>query len=914
MREYITTVSRYLIVLCMAFYTFDCFFVFHYQDEEDRKSIYMRQNFWMFVIQLTCFANLVIRTGNLEYLFFCAFVQVFLVAAVCLPGMVYPKVNRLLVNNMCMLLGIGFVMLSRLSYNRAFRQYIIVLASVCICMLIPWLIGKITFWEKMTWAYAATGVLALSIVLIMGRVTHGSKLSFSIAGVAFQPSEFVKILFVFFLAGALCEKRDLKRVALTSLLAGVHIIVLVVSRDLGSALIFFIAYVAMVFVAARNYLYLLAGAAGGSAASVLAYHLFSHVRIRVLAWQDPWSYIDDQGYQITQSLFAIGSGNWFGTGLYQGNPSAIPYVEADFIFSAICEELGTLFGICLILVILSSFVMMMEMAMRQKKMFFRLTAFGLGILYVFQIFLTIGGGIKFIPLTGVTLPFISYGGSSVLTTMIMFFILQGIQILPVKTAQGQKPKRGAAAAKEIMRCTYFFVGLFVIMMGYLGRFVATQDQEDLFNNSYNSRQKLLLEKNYRGTIYASGGEVLAQTIPGSEGADGDVRQYPYGSLFSHVVGYSTNGRLGIEALMNYYLINSNLNLSQKAANDSAGRRNPGNSVYTTLNVALQETASRSLGIYEGAIVVTDCQTGEILAMVSNPDFDPNTISRDWSLLVEDSESSVLLNRATQGLYPPGSTFKIVTALEYIREHPDSYENYVFSCNGHYTNAGNRINCYHGTQHGTVNFYTSFAKSCNSSFANIGVSLDRAGYLETLEGLLFNSQLPLELSHSRSTAEVTEEPDIYDVMQTSIGQGKTLITPMHLNLITCAIANDGVLMTPYVVDRVETADGKVIRRYGPEEYGALMTPEEASILQEMMEEVVLSGTATRLQGYGYTAAGKTGSAEYGTVKGESHAWFTGYAPAEDPQICVTIIIEGAGSGGEYAVPIARRIFDAWFSQE
>lgn len=327
-----------------------------------------------------------------------------------------------------MLLGIGLCMISRLSFQKAVRQYIIVLASLIISLLIPFLFEKIRFWKKFTWLYATLGIAMLSTVLIMGEVTHGSKISFTVQGVTFQPSEFVKILFIFFLAGALWEDVSLKRVILTAILAGLHVIILVLSKDLGSAVIFFIGFVFIVFVASGNFLYLLAGAAGGSIAAYVAYLLFDHVQIRVLAWQDPWSYIDDQGFQITQSLFAVGSGSWFGMGLLKGNPKAIPYVDADFIFSSICEEYGVIFGICLILICISCFITMMEIAMKIHDRFYQLIVYGIGIIYVFQIFLTIGGGIKFIPLTGVTLPFISYGGSSVMTTMFMFFIVQGIYV------------------------------------------------------------------------------------------------------------------------------------------------------------------------------------------------------------------------------------------------------------------------------------------------------------------------------------------------------------------------------------------------------------------------------------------------------------------------------------------------------
>ena len=195
-----------------------------------------------------------------------------------------------------------------------------------------------------------------------------------------------------------------------------------------------------------------------------------------------------------------------------------------------------------------------------------------------------------------------------------------------------------------------------------------------------------------------------------------------------------------------------------------------------------------------------------------------------------------------------------------------------------------------------------------------MSLDREAFQETLNDLLFNKDLPLTLNYAKSSALVSESTPSAEMMQTSIGQGKTQITPMHLNMITCAIANDGVLMKPYVIDRVENDEGTVVKSFKASEYGRLMSEDEAAILRQLMTDVVQEGTASKLKGLSYTAAGKTGSAEYNNVKGDSHAWFTGFAPAEDPEVCVTIIVEGAGSGGDYAVPIARRIFDAYFSEK
>lgn len=429
MELYITELSKYFITLFIALYTLECFLVFRFQEEEKRGGIYIRQNLWMFLVHFSCFLVICFETGKIEYLLFYVLQQILLFATIVLFRMVYPKGNRLIINNMCMLLSIGFVILNRLSYEKAIKQFVIVTVSIVAGMVIPYFIHKLKFLKTLTWVYAAVGIVALGIVLILGSTTYGSKISYSIAGVTFQPSEFVKIVFVFFLASALYESHDLLRVILTAVLAGIHVLILVASRDLGSALIFFIVYVMMVFIATGKWIYLFLGSAGGCGAAVLAYHFFSHVQVRVQAWKDPFSCIDDAGYQITQSLFAISSGGWFGLGLFRGTPDSIPFVEADFIFSAVAEELGIIFSMCMILICISCFIMFMNISVRLKDKFYHLIAFGLGVTYIFQVFLTVGGGTKFIPMTGVTLPLISYGGSSVLTTLVMFFIIEGLYII-----------------------------------------------------------------------------------------------------------------------------------------------------------------------------------------------------------------------------------------------------------------------------------------------------------------------------------------------------------------------------------------------------------------------------------------------------------------------------------------------------
>ena len=472
----------------------------------------------------------------------------------------------------------------------------------------------------------------------------------------------------------------------------------------------------------------------------------------------------------------------------------------------------------------------------------------------------------------------------------------------------EKEKELKKTNRDIWFTGIFFLLVFVAMMVYFGHFVHTEGQ-NMINNSYNSRQKLLTAKNYRGSIYSADNEVLAETVVFESG--NEYRNYPYENLFSHVVGFSTKGKTGIEALANPYLIHSNIELSSKIENEVAGVKNPGDNVYTSLRTDLQKIASKSLGVSKGAVIVSNVKTGEILAMVSKPDFNPCTIVEDWDGYLEDDSSSVLLNRATQGIYPPGSTFKIVTSLAYLRDNNGNYKDYFYNCTGSFRYDDSKIGCYHGTVHNGIDLTTSFAKSCNCSYANMGLEINRKTYNDTLTSLGFNQSLPVDFNYNQSKLVVDESISGEDMIQISFGQGSVQMTPLHLHLITNAIANGGSYMKPMLINSVKTVEGDMVKEFKPQSYKSIMTTQEADTLKMFMTEVVERGTATKLKGLSYTAAGKTGSAEYNKVKEDSHAWFTGFAPAEDPEISVTIIVERIGSGGDYAVPIAKRLFDAYF---
>ncbi|WP_026497526.1 FtsW/RodA/SpoVE family cell cycle protein [Butyrivibrio sp. WCD2001] len=425
MELYLTEISKYVIAGSMGAYTFFSFLVFMYRGEKRRSWIYLLQIISLFATQFACFIQIIAQTGSKRYFFLLMIQALVLASTISMFHMVYPDGNRLIINNMCMMLMVGMIMITRISYGKGIRQFIISSASLVLAFVIPELLFRLEFLERRGYVFAAIGILILGIILIYGSVVNGSRISFRIAGLSFQPQELVKIIYVFFIASVLSLNKDFKTVAITSALAAVHVIILVLLKDLGSALIFFVVYLCVLFVATDSYFYLMSGILAGSVASVLAYKLFPHVQQRVQAWSDPWTTIDSTGYQITQSLFAISGGGLWGLGLYGGTPSSIPYVEEDFMFAAIAEEMGIIFASCLLAICVSTFVMILLEAYKIKNSFGRLLCTGLGITYIFQVFLTVGGDSKFIPLTGVTLPLVSYGGTSVMVTIIMFSLIEG---------------------------------------------------------------------------------------------------------------------------------------------------------------------------------------------------------------------------------------------------------------------------------------------------------------------------------------------------------------------------------------------------------------------------------------------------------------------------------------------------------
>ena len=475
----------------------------------------------------------------------------------------------------------------------------------------------------------------------------------------------------------------------------------------------------------------------------------------------------------------------------------------------------------------------------------------------------------------------------------------------VKALEKEERKKKRAKNKPYTIVSYMFVAMFVSLIGYMVYFNVIKSEE-FINSPYNTRQDTFADRVIRGDIKSSDGEVLATTEVYEDGTEN--RYYPFGNMFAHVIGYDTKGKSGLESEANFQLLTSHAFFLEQLKNEFQSQKNRGDTVVTTLNANLQVTAYNALGDRNGAVVALEPSTGKIVAMVSKPDFNPNTIDQDWEYLVSNSENTSLLNRSTQGQYPPGSIFKVVTALDYLRTHK-TISGFSYNCSGSITSEDHTITCYGGAVHGEEDLSNAFAHSCNCAFAQMGLDLGGASLRQTGESLLFNKKLPLSMEYHKSLLSVDGSAGNPLMMQTAIGQGNTLVSPMHMALIASAIANDGVLMTPYLIDHVENYSGNLVSEKSSNEYKRLMSTEEAQTLEQLMVNVVNTGTASALSGLGYSVAGKTGSAEFDEY-GNSHSWFIGYSNVENPELVVAIIVENGGTGREAAVPVAQQLFDAY----
>jgi len=455
--------------------------------------------------------------------------------------------------------------------------------------------------------------------------------------------------------------------------------------------------------------------------------------------------------------------------------------------------------------------------------------------------------------------------------------------------------------RSAQRIFWLITLIFFLILVAMAKLVF-MDRQEISSSAYNPRINYVDNSVKRGNIRDSNGDILAESI---ENADGSyTRNYNRSRMAAHITGYSSKGKTGVEAAENFELQKVHNEVLQRINNIIKKEPIQGNDVVLTVDMDIQSIAGNILGNKKGAIVVMEPSTGRILALQAYPDFDPNTVAQNWEFLKDDEDSS-LVNRATQGLYPPGSTFKVITALAALQYYND-WKDFTYECTGEAVFENKVIHCYNNRVHGTVDMKKAIATSCNCYFAELGKRVGAENIRKKAEDFYFNENYPFVLAHSTSQVALQKKSEENEIVETAIGQGKTLATPLHMAMIASAIANDGIMMKPYIVDHIQYYNGDISKTTVPEKLKQIISVEEADIITDMMISCVAEGTGTAAQIYGVDVAGKTGTAENAT--GSDHSWFIGFAPANDPKIAVAVMIENANQGGS-ATPIAGKVLQA-----
>lgn len=468
----------------------------------------------------------------------------------------------------------------------------------------------------------------------------------------------------------------------------------------------------------------------------------------------------------------------------------------------------------------------------------------------------------------------------------------------------------------------------VVVLLFASLFISTTwiqvvDASSLAKEPTNTRT---LYKNFgrdRGPLLVNGA-AIAESVPSND-AYKYIRKYPGGPTYAPVTGYYSvvYGAGGLEATQDSLLSGTSERLFYRNISDLlTGEQPKGAQVRLTINAKAQQAAYKGLGDQRGAVVALDPKTGDVLAMVSRPSYDPDRLAghdrsdvvKAWKKLNADDDHP-LENRATSHLYPPGSTFKLITSAAALSEGytVDSELDGPASLDLPQTTA-NLDNDDHQAcgPGGKTTLIHALEISCNTAYASLGMKLGKDAMLEQAQKFGFGQDLKIPLGVATST--FPEDPNQPQLAQSSIGQFDVQATPLQIAMVAAGIANDGVVMRPNLVRRVQTAQLKTIEDRKPEKLSEAVTPEVAEQLTQMMEGVVKSGTGTRAQIPGVTVAGKTGTAQHG-AGAAPHAWFTAFAPAEDPKVAVAVVVEDGGKlgneafGGTLAAPIAKSVMEA-----
>lgn len=825
-----------------------------------------------------------------------------------------------------LLSGIGIAFVTRLRPDLAMNQVLWLVLGIVFMILVLAFIKNIDKLASYKYTLMIAGVILLLSPMIpfLGEEIYGSRIWLSLGPFSFQPGEVAKIFMVLFLAGYLAANREMLsvfthrigpfnlpdfRTLLPMLVMWlIALLIVVFEKDLGSALVFFAVFLAMIYVATGKKFYILAGLILAAIGGIAAWMLFSHVQVRVSTWIDPFADAANTGYQLVQSLFSMADGGLFGVGIGRGMVENIPVVESDFIFAAIAEETGLLGAAGLLLLYLCLAVRGFATASRAKSDVSSLIAVGMTSIIVLQAFIIVGGVTRLFPLTGLTLPFISQGGSSLLASLIAVgFLLRcgdegtGVES-EVKTGTVSFNPNSVlgriALGKRLTNTMIVFSLLFALLIANLTFIMVAQADyyRSLPNNNHTIEKEAQSE---RGTISTYDGVVLAKSVETNSGTY--QRVYPAGTLASHIVGYYSPqyGSSGIEAKYSSALKGeSSFSNWSDVIYAAAGVSVPGNDIRLTVNSKVQQAAQDALSGYNGACIVIDPRTGAVLALASSPTYSPSDIN---TILSSSSDSSALLNRATQSLYAPGSTFKMLS-LATALDNNIAQESTVFASPGEIEIGGGLVTNYDKFNYGNITLARATEVSSNTVYGQLGTLIGAQTLVSAAERYGFNKTIDIDLPTAMSLMPRASEMTTWETAWAAVGQpvgqhaspAGPQATVLQMALIGCGIANGGTIQTPYFVDSIYSPNGMKSFSATSTQFAQVMNSSTAERVRKVLEGVVNSGTGTAAAISGIQVAGKTGTAETGKAVDDS--WFVGMAPSNNPTVVVAIITEqGANSG-------------------
>ena len=627
--------------------------------------------------------------------------------------------------------GIGIAFITRLAPDLAMKQVGWLFLGVVFMVLVLAFVKNLDKLGSYKYTIMIAGILLLMspMLPVIGNEIYGSRIWLSIGGFSIQPGELAKICIVIFLAAYLAQNRemlsvfnhklgpfrvpDMRALVPVIIMWAVALLVIVFEKDLGSALVLFFVFVTMLYVATGKHAYIVISLLMVSVGFVFAYFLFSHVQVRVDTWLNPFADPTNTGYQLVQSIFSIADGGLFGVGIGNGMAEQIPIVESDFIFSAITEEAGLLGAAGVLLLYLCFAIRGILISVRAKSDVSSFMAVGFTAVIVLQAFIIVGGVTRLIPLTGLTLPFVSQGGSSLLASFIILgFLLrasdQGTGVVSLNGALGR-----VSLGKRLTGTMIVFSALFALLVANLTMIMVIQADE-YKNMPINNHTLAKESKTERGAITTYDNVLLAHSVLQDDGSY--KREYPAGNLAAHVVGYAsdTYGTSGIEASCNDTLKGeSNYASWIDVLNSYSGAGTAGNDVKLTINSTIQKAAQDSLKGYKGACVAIDPKTGAVLALASSPTYDADDVD---NILSSGGDSSALYNRATQALYSPGSTFKIVTLTTALADNVAT-ESTQYDSPSTLDIGGGKVTNFNNSSYGTITLQpTPYSRSSATRLA------------------------------------------------------------------------------------------------------------------------------------------------------------------------------------------------------